>query len=166
MNRQKEIDRISFDEARRLIQRFDNGETSVSEERRLCAFFANHRNLPSDLEENREMFAWFDKLDASSTKEPMPAGRESSRRPLNWWQWAAAAAIAALVATSSITTAASMSELNELRETYEGSFIVVDGRKESDIRKILPAIKYAEIQSIEFDHQVEQEINEFLSQEF
>ena len=79
---------------RTLIDRFFDGETTLSEEQELYAFFREATDLPDDLKSLRPMFLAYDavKSVALSTQQTK---RPALRR--RWLPWAVAAAITVLL---------------------------------------------------------------------
>ena len=79
---------------RTLLDRFFDGETTLSEEQELYAFFREASDLPDDLASLRPMFLAYDAvqpvaLSTQQTKRPVPRRR--------WLPWAVAAAITVLL---------------------------------------------------------------------
>ena len=79
---------------RTLIDRFFDGETTLSEEQELYAFFREADHLPDDLASLRTMFLAYDAvqsvaLSTQQTKRPAPRRR--------WLPWAVAATVTVLL---------------------------------------------------------------------
>lgn len=85
---------------RQLIDRFMDGTTTVGEERQIAQWFASHPQVPADLEDYRQMFAYFAQgmpLSTADSPETAPVLRPASRRWLvSRWVGALAAACVAL----------------------------------------------------------------------
>ncbi len=115
------------------IQRFFDGETTVREERALFAAFAPGRNVPADLEQYREMMQWYATMSGAAAIR----GRKRPRFAV-WSSAAAAVAMIAVVAVSYVGRAAAFD-----REclAYAGSYVIRNGVKDTDIKRILPEIK-------------------------
>ena len=79
---------------RTLIDRFFDGETTLSEEQELYAFFREAKDLPEDLASLRPMFLAYDAVQsvALSTQQTK---RPALRR--RWLPWAVAAAVTVLL---------------------------------------------------------------------
>ena len=78
---------------RTLLDRFFDGETTLSEEKELYAFFREASELPDDLASLRPMFLAYDAVQpVASTQQ---AKRPAPRR--RWLPWAVAAAITVLL---------------------------------------------------------------------
>lgn len=122
------------DAARRLADRFMAGDTTPAEERRLFAFFAMapEGSLPSDLEAMRPMMAWYASLAPA-------APRRSRMRAV-----AAAAAVVAVVAATAVALMPSRSTDDGLYACYQGSYIIRNGRRVSDVREIYSYLQSAE----------------------
>ena len=119
---------ISHDEARRLIARFFDGETTLSEEQDIYQYFAKGEVHPS-LQQYGEMFGWYaNNLQPAATK----------RRSWRWTNIAAAALIAGVIGTVAVKYITHpVDSQNELAEMYAGSYIIRNGKKITDINKVL-----------------------------
>lgn len=85
---------------RQLIDRFMDGTTTVDEERQISGWFASHPQVPADLEDYRQMFAYFAQgmpLGAADSPEASPVLHPVSRRwsVSRWVGTLAAACVAA-----------------------------------------------------------------------
>lgn len=79
---------------RTLIDRFFDGETTLSEEQELYDFFRDASNLPEDLESMRPMFRAYDAIQPAAL-ETKPTRRSVHHR--RWLPWAVAAAVTILL---------------------------------------------------------------------
>lgn len=132
-----------------LIERFFDGATTLAEEDRLYRFFASD-SVPEELEQYREMFLDFGAMpfdDASGTDAGAVAGVEMAAsevvaRPLvvRMWHYVAAA-VAAVFIVGGIILANDMLERRDLEARYGGSYVVVNGKRVDDLKKILPQIE-------------------------
>jgi len=125
---------ITDSEARRLTSLFLDGSTSPDDEKKLYAYYGT-RHVAIDLEQYKQMFAWYNSLQ-NTTKSV----RKSYRH------WAVAAGIAALV-IAGIGLLAPRSDCSrdyDAESIYAGSYIIRDGKKISDINKILPELQRAD----------------------
>ena len=124
-----------------LIGRFLDGSTSPTEEKLLYSFFKANPSgsLPAELEQFRPMFAWYAALPAGNTAAS--AGRRRS-----FIRYAAAAAITALLTAAALFTFAPRNTAypDTLYAQYEGSYIVRNGKRITDIDKILVTVMRAE----------------------
>lgn len=140
---------------RRTIDRFLAGETSCREERQLYDFF-RRSDIPADLAGYKEMFLWYaslaDSVQESSTdsvEEPESRRQpDSSRRvrllPLRSWQWLSAAAVVAILFTIGLVFRSPSASVPEEYMAYEGSYIIRDGKKITDLSVVVPEIRKAE----------------------
>lgn len=78
---------MELDKIEKLLQRYDEGETSLSEEKLLRAYFLNEE-VPEHLKSYQLMFM-FSAKQAEKTFESMP--QVSSKK--NWYAWSSIAAI-------------------------------------------------------------------------
>lgn len=131
---------LSHDEARKLIARFFDGDTSLDDERKLYEYFATGKAHP-DLQQYAAMFGWY----ANSLQEKPKAKRKAWR-----WQYVAAAAVLiCLIGSAAVKIVQRQSNDTErLAEVYAGSYIIRNGVKITDMNKVLPEVikneKYAE----------------------
>ena len=115
----------------KYIERFLDGQTSNEEEQALYAFFRSG-NVPRRYRKYSAMFDWY----SSGMAEPLP--EKAATRPL--WRWIAAASVVAVLGG----TAWRWHEYREQQEwydCYEGSYIIRNGQKMTDIRQIMPALE-------------------------
>lgn len=156
-------------EIRRLIARFLAGATTNAEERTLCDYFAGHDVAPG-LAHYRPMFGWYaggcreEQLPGSGLQSRQqapavqtPAGcsrsvrrRRAAVRPLAWALGLAASLL--LLIGAGLGYGHYQARLQEYA-AYEGSYIIRDGKKLTDIREILPELKVAEREVMELQKQ-------------
>lgn len=136
---------IGHEEARRLIEKFFDGATSNAEEARLHEYFANG-DIAEDMMPYAGMMGWFADLDASGHRESRVKKAahvvKVLRRRSVIIGVAAAAAIGLVVTTGigRLGIGAGSEYDDELLEMYEGSYMVRDGKKVTDLKKVLPTI--------------------------
>ena len=118
-------------EIQQLIERFLEGETTNLEEKVLYKYF-NNKNIATNLEPYRKMFRWY--------AAGMPEKRHShflAKRILG-----IAASLLLLIGIGfSIWQYQKQQEEYAL---YEGSYIIRNGKKLTDIKQILPELKATE----------------------
>lgn len=137
------MDKIDHTNAKEWMERFLDGATTCAQEKELYEYF-HQENLPEEMEQYRAMMAWYETgmtssaTNVSTRKDDRAVGRHKI------WQWVSIAASVALIATAGV-------QYYKLRETrlaeyalYEGSYIVRDGKKITDIATILPELKKAD----------------------
>lgn len=118
--------------ASRLVERFLDGDTTPAEEKAIYHFYAVHSGLPRELEQYREMFAWY-------------AGMKPRATRRSWHAVAAAAAAVLVVAGIGLGVFISeKSEESSLYASYQGSYIVRNGQRIDDIRTIYTNLTIAE----------------------
>lgn len=116
----------------RLVERFLDGDTTPAEEKAIYHFYALHRDLPDDLEQYRDMFAWY-------------AGMQPRSERRSWRAVAAAAAAVIMVAGIGLSVIITEnSEQNNLYASYQGSYIVRNGQRIDDISVIYNSLAVAE----------------------
>lgn len=143
---------------RQTIDRFLAGETSCREERELYAFFAGP-GVPPDLACYKEMFRWYASLaeNSSSAERPvtlMPAEAPAEATPrrggkvrllsMRAWQWVSAAAVVALLFSIGIIFHSPSTSVPDEYLSYEGSYIIRDGKKITDLSVVVPEIRRTE----------------------
>ena len=120
-------------EIQQLIERFLEGATTNAEEQMLYDYF-NSNNVADSLRPYREMFQWY--------AAGMPKQKaKPSKRPYAKWL-AIAASMLLLVGIG--FGYRYYQEQQELYAIYEGSYIIRDGIKNTDIRQILPELQATE----------------------
>ena len=102
---------------RQLIDRFMDGTTTVDEERQISGWFASHPQVPADLEDYRQMFAYFAQgmpLDGAGVQDGGPALRPVSRRwTVGRWVGTLAAACVAAALVMALWPAAPSADVAE-----------------------------------------------------
>ncbi len=122
-----------------LVAAFLDGATTPAQEESLYAFFHNspEGTLSSEMEACRPMFEWYAGLKA---QKPRPA--------VSFWgrfkYVGVACATAALVAGASFIAKDAMAYDNPLYAQYDGSYIVRNGQRISDMDIILSTVMQAE----------------------
>lgn len=136
------------------IERFLDGETSCGEEQALYDYF-RHDNLPPEAEKFRQMFMWYDSLaDSGTTKHTETSacetdgenrgGNKAGILRLRPWRWAGIAAMLALILTIGAISIHNQKSIPEAYMAYEGSYIIRNGKKITDLRVVVPEIIRAE----------------------
>jgi hypothetical protein len=129
---------ISDNEARQLMTMFMDGATSNAEERQLYEYFANKRRLPDDLKQHKEMMSWY----AAGLQQP----EQTKIKHINWKILTrVAASICVLVVTAlSVKYFADRNTISDEYAEYAGSYVIENGIKTTDLKKIMPQLKNAE----------------------
>lgn len=123
---------------KRLIDLFMEGETSLEQERTLYSYFATIENVPSELEEYKEMLQGFAAIDKSASKIEQPIARPAQKRiSLRTIAIYAAASVALL---AGFFVLVDKQEEARLESLYAGSYMIVDGKRIDDLQKIKPEI--------------------------
>lgn len=141
----------------RLIDRFFDGETSRQEEQTLYSFF-RRKDLPENLMKYRDMFAWYEDIEASvpaATDAGSGSGSAASLRQeenpvrlphMRPAAWIGIAASLLLLLTLGVVYRNTLSPMPKEYMAYQGSYIVRDGRKITDLRIVVPEIQRRERQ--------------------
>lgn len=129
--------RLSDDAARCLTKVFLDGATTQEQEKILYDYY-NGKCVASDLECYRPMFAWYDNLESSAA--PLSVSKQNNQF------FATAAAIGALLLVGAGLTVGVSSDNSEpdVDRMYAGSYIIRNGKKITDIEKILPELQKAD----------------------
>lgn len=125
------------------MSRFLAGETTCTEEKKLYEYFSKEK-LPAEAEPYREMMMWY----AGGMQQPLPTQTGKSKPRVGVFQWRYYMSIAATVVvlfTLGFVFMKHQVELNEELAIYEGSYVVRDGKKYTDLKEILPELKRAEL---------------------
>ncbi len=140
---------IHQDQARQWLEKFLDGRTSNEEEKALYTFFASDE-VPKDLRKYKKMFAGY----AGKMQGDLPRQSRARHRM-----------VTALSIAASILLLAGVGfgiqkhiEQQKVYECYEGSYILHDGQKITDLRKILPQLQATEHQVKVLKQEVHQQI--------
>lgn len=120
-------------EIQQLIERFLEGETTNAEEQMLYDYF-NGRDVADSLKPYQEMFRWY------AARMPEQKANPKKRTYAKWLS--IAASILLLVGIG--FGYRYYQEQQELYAIYEGSYIIRDGVKNTDIKQILPELQATE----------------------
>lgn len=126
-----------------LVEKFLDGATSNSEEKALYDYFASGK-VARRLEKYRAMFLWY----AGGMTTPMPDAevRAPFKRFADRLSWRAVAGVAAaaLLLVTAVIGIFQHRKTELLYATYEGSYIVRNGKKITDLKRILPDLRRIE----------------------
>lgn len=131
---------ISHEEARRLMDKFLDGATSNAEEGKLQAYFT-YGNPAEDLAVYGAMMGWYSELEGSGRRvKSRGSGWLNVRR--RWYSAVAAASVIAAIAFATIGRTGWMGGAldAETLAMYEGSYMMRNGKKVTDLSKIIPVI--------------------------
>jgi hypothetical protein len=136
-----------------LIERFLEGETSNAEEQTLYRYFESGEVDPA-LEKYREMFKWYAAGMPEDSSIPVNRGggglRARSPEHLRsarsqWVRWLSIAASLLLLVGVGLGLWHYQQQQEEYA-LYEGSYIIRNGQKITDIKQILPELKATELE--------------------
>lgn len=120
-----------------LIERFFDGLTSNEEEQQLYLFFSKE-NIPAELEPYRKVFRYFESdiiEELGGQKKVLMPTKTYKRK--HWTMWIGIAATLLLLLTIRQSVFTSSSEY----DPFEGSYIVVNGERITDLDKIRPELE-------------------------
>lgn len=138
-----EINRHNYKE---YIGRFLQAETTLAEEKALYHFFAQ-ADLPTEAEPLRKMFGWYAAIPESSSKAaatPTPTSQRFRFLRLRAVRFAGIAAATALLFGTGLFLLNTHNNIPDEYLAYEGSYIIRDGKKITDLAIVVPEIKRAE----------------------
>lgn len=134
---------IDHNEARILCHRFLDGATSDAEEEKLYLYFRSGEPA-DDLAELAPMFEWFDSLPSHSAvsqeNKTIPVKKSLMKRIASF----SAAAAALLMLTATAITAWQTADTRRDMMELQGSYIIRNGVKVTNIAAIYPELKRAE----------------------
>jgi hypothetical protein len=139
-----------------LLERFFEGSTSNREERQLYDFFAG-RDVPEHLLPYRPLFAGFESVPEAFCENPSPVRRKRRGKRM-LWPCAAAAALLALVLLPNPFG-------SKPHDPYEGSYIVRNGVRITDLEIIRPELEATLRQVLQEQEEAERLIAEMLEAE-
>lgn len=120
---------------RKLVDKFFEGETTLQEERRLYEYF-NGSEVTGDMMTYRDMMIDLGLL----TSMPHPiVERHNKKRPSIMRYIAAAAALAGIIFGAKVLFDAETDR--RLQELYGGSYVIVNGKRTDDLKKIRQQIE-------------------------
>lgn len=130
-----------------LVERFLDGETTLAEEKQLYDYFSQNENVDESLLPYAEYFRDLAVL-PSPQKEEKP--RKRPRWTIRWTQWAVGAAAAVLISLGGMWLYTQQEE-QHLAQLYGGSYMIVDGKRNDNLREIKDDIRQtlADAQQIE-----------------
>ncbi len=138
---------------RQLVEKFFNGDTSLEEEQTLYGFFSGD-DIPEDLKEYKNVFSGFallplDKEAVTKTEEAASgilssgSSKKAKRAMFRKLRIAMTAASAAAVTCLMVFAYTDLREYDMLARTYEGSYVIENGKRTDNIREIKDDIKEA-----------------------
>ena len=120
------------------LNRFFDGETTCEEERELFSYFLQ-KNILLEVEQYREMMLWYDAGLQVSQKNAIEENNVKNR----WFmsQYISIAASIVIVLTVGFSYIKQNLHNKELYEIYEGSYIIENGVRNTDLSEILPILQ-------------------------
>ena len=149
----------NYNDIQLLIDRFFKGETSMEEEKRIYAFYSSHpQQLPQKLECYRGMFSAFDAilLEAISINRTLSdevAIHKSKPKKLLYILSGIAAAVLLCIGIFAVIN---IHQDNVLASNYEGSYLIVNGARITELSRIKPDIEKALKQADDIEQNLNQ----------
>ena len=127
------------------LTRFFNGDTSCDEEKALFAYF-RQTNISSSVEQYREMMEWYDNgLQREYNEDEISQKKSWILKPVyRYISLVASIVILFTVGLNIIKVEKRNRELIELYEIYDGSYIMENGIKNTDLSEILSEVQRVE----------------------
>jgi len=145
---------IDQNNAMQWVERFLNGETTNDEEQQLYRFFANN-DIPAHLKPYQEMFSWYEN-GMIEDELPKPKARPFSfnNRVVRYVRWG-------IAATVLLTIGFGLGYYYQPDRTdyslFEGSYIIRDGKKITDIKQIYDELYKTHLQQLQRELEQQQE---------
>lgn len=143
--------------AHEWVNKFLEGLTSAEEERMLYEFFARP-GIPKELNMYKEMYAWYSGM---PQENHLSANLKQAKRRTNKWVAIISIAASVVLIFSICMQYHKDQQLRKELLCYEGSYIVRNGKKITDLRLIMPQIR----QSEQMAREIENEINKTQEEE-
>ena len=118
--------------AKEWIDRFLDGTTTNAEEKELYRFFIEG-NVPDNLKKYQQMFQWF--------ADGMPGKPRLQRTNVVHWVHISMKVAASIVLVCGLGLGMYQISFQKKYEFLEGSYIIRDGRKVTDLKSILPELR-------------------------
>lgn len=143
----------TLDDIRLLAERFFNGDTTVEEERTLYAFYSSHAALPADMEQYRPLITDLGGMDFGDEKPAHPA--QGIRHKLLVTLSGIAASLLVCITVYSLLQ--NHHERQQFAATYEGSYVIQDGKRIDDLSLIKTDIEHAISQAESMETHMEEQ---------
>lgn len=143
----------TLDDIRLLAERFFDGETTVEEERTLYAFYSSHAALPADMEQYRPLITDLGGMDFGDEKPAHPA--QGIRHKLLVTLSGIAASLLVCITVYSLLQ--NHHERQQFAATYEGSYVIQDGKRIDDLSLIKTDIEHAISQAESMETHMEEQ---------
>lgn len=140
------MNRIDKNNAGEWVEKFLEGQTTTNEEQELYSFFANGP-VPRHLKKYRPMFAWY--AGGMAGEPPRP-------KKVVMHRWQPVAVAASVLLAFAVSAGLWMKNTPYKYESLEGSYIVRNGHKITDIERILPELKQTYRQALQEEQEVYQ----------
>jgi hypothetical protein len=144
--------KIDKKNAEEWINRFLNGETSNAEEQELYRFFAG-KDVPHRLRKYQSMFSWY----AEGMQQTLADRKRHSK--LRFYTVRLSIAAAILLTIGIGIRLYQDARFEEEYSCYEGSYIIRNGKKITDLKQILPELKSTIQVAEQRDQKIRTELN-------
>ena len=138
------------------IHRFMEGETTHAEEQAIYRFFRTD-NVPEHLKEYAPMFAWYEEgMPEEKKMEDSTIKRNTfwKRIPLGVWSMGVAAILVIGIGMGILSGLDK--DMEDECSCYEGSYVMINGKRITDEKKIMPIILETLAESERMEKQMEE----------
>ncbi len=158
----------TLDDIRLLAERFFDGDTTVEEERTLYAFYSSHTALPADMEQYRPLITDLGGMDFGETDPGsmdfggMDFGEEKPAHLAQGFRHKllvtlSGIAASLLVCITVYSLLQNHHERQQFAATYEGSYVIQDGKRIDDLSLIKTDIEHAISQAESMETHMEEQ---------
>lgn len=158
----------TLDDIRLLAERFFDGDTTVEEERTLYAFYSSHAALPADMEQYRPLITDLGGMDFGETDPGsmdfggMDFGEEKPAHLAQGFRHKllvtlSGIAASLLVCITVYSLLQNHHERQQFAATYEGSYVIQDGKRIDDLSLIKTDIEHAISQAESMETHMEEQ---------
>ncbi len=163
----------TLDDIRLLAERFFDGDTTVEEERTLYAFYSSHAALPADMEQYRPLITDLGGMDFGETDlgdtdfgetdlGETDLGDEKPAHPAQGIRHKllvtlSGIAASLLVCITVYSLLQNHHERQQFAATYEGSYVIQDGKRIDDLSLIKTDIEHAISQAESMETHMEEQ---------
>ena len=158
----------TLDDIRLLAERFFDGDTTVEEERTLYAFYSSHAALPADMEQYRPLITDLGSMDFGETDlgsmdfGDTDFGDEKPAHPAQGIRHKllvtlSGIAASLLVCITVYSLLQNHHERQQFAATYEGSYVIQDGKRIDDLSLIKTDIEHAISQAESMETHMEEQ---------
>ena len=137
------------------IRRFMEGETTNEQEQAIYRYFRTQR-VPAHLKSYQAMFAWYEQ----GMPQKLAPKKRSFRLAVQAWRAGLVAILVLGIGLSCFLLRESSTAKSEEWACYEGSYVVINGKRNSNIDEIMPQILATLRQAEETEKRMQERLDE------